>query len=379
MVIENSSEGYQAKKEGNTSNIEKLSMAPSTSSRQWAAFRNPRIVRVSSALGGKDRHSKVCTVRGLRDRRIRLSVPTAIQLYDLQDRLGLNQPSKVIDWLIEVTKLDIDKLPPLQIPHGFPQFHHQQTLLPSASHHHQFSLGGFYDANISTSIRDNGGNHQTHLAKSRYNWDFDLEHSRLKGKEAESVMSNISQKGKWIKTGSEQENEDEIDGYNRQDLNQRLFHGFLNNAMTYNSSYHSEPSTLSLSQFGSHGSLFPSHVDPHQNSGSGVQFSSYNLAVPSGSQLLFSPSSATPSLFTPYAPFMANSSVENDPKQVNHVQILGSSSNNSQVMQHHPLTQSFHSLNSPLRRLPIPFNSKLLDSDNNNIRSQPNKGSGSPS
>ncbi|OIW19668.1 hypothetical protein TanjilG_18478 [Lupinus angustifolius] len=383
-MIENSSKGYEAKREGDTTNNEKLSMAPSTtstSSRQWAAFRNPRIVRVSRALGGKDRHSKVCTIRGLRDRRIRLSVPTAIQLYDLQDRLGLSQPSKVIDWLIEASKLDIDKLPPLQIPHGFPQFHHQQTLLPYQHHestpyhhHHHFSLGGFYDANLSTIMKD-GGNHQNLLPKSRLNWDLDSEHSRMKGKEAESVMSNISQKGKWIKTGSEQENQDGIDGYNRQ----KVFPGLLNNAMAYDS-YHSEPSSLSLSQFGGHGSLFPSHVDPHQNSGSGsVQFSSSNVAVPSGSQLLFSPSSATPSLFTPYAPFMANSSVDNDPRQFNHVQILSSSSNNSQVMQPHPLIQSFHSLSSPLRRLPLPFNSKLLDSDNNNNRSQPNKGSGSPS
>ncbi|KAH6807724.1 TEOSINTE BRANCHED 1 [Perilla frutescens var. frutescens] len=81
------------------------------SSRQW--LKNPRIVRVSRSFGGKDRHSKVCTVRGLRDRRIRLSVPTAIQLYDLQDRLGLTQPSKVIDWLLDATKLEIDNLPPL--------------------------------------------------------------------------------------------------------------------------------------------------------------------------------------------------------------------------------------------------------------------------
>nr|GMC65982.1 transcription factor TCP13-like [Ipomoea batatas] len=65
---------------------------------------DPRIVRVSRAFGGKDRHSKVCTVRGLRDRRVRLSVPTAIQLYDLQDRLGLNQPSKVVDWLLDAAK-----------------------------------------------------------------------------------------------------------------------------------------------------------------------------------------------------------------------------------------------------------------------------------
>ncbi|KAG6398395.1 hypothetical protein SASPL_139854 [Salvia splendens] len=79
-------------------------------------MKDPRIVRVSRALGGKDRHSKVCTVRGLRDRRVRLSVPTAIQLYDLQDRLGLNQPSKVVDWLLNVAKAEIDQLPPLQFP-----------------------------------------------------------------------------------------------------------------------------------------------------------------------------------------------------------------------------------------------------------------------
>ncbi|KAL1531678.1 transcription factor TCP17-like [Salvia divinorum] len=92
-----------------------------TRSRWSSTHKNPRIVRVSRAFGGKDRHSKVCTVRGLRDRRIRLSVPTAIQLYDLQDRLGLSQPSKVVDWLIDATKSDIDKLPPLpSIPGIFP-------------------------------------------------------------------------------------------------------------------------------------------------------------------------------------------------------------------------------------------------------------------
>ncbi|KAF4382100.1 hypothetical protein F8388_001245 [Cannabis sativa] len=121
---------------GRRSGSERLFKIPTSSSttgnssRQWssAGFRNPRIVRVSRTFGGKDRHSKVCTVRGLRDRRIRLSVPTAVQLYDLQDRLGLSQPSKVIDWLIEATKNDIDKLPPLQIPQG--------SLLLSQFHHH---------------------------------------------------------------------------------------------------------------------------------------------------------------------------------------------------------------------------------------------------
>ena len=75
-----------------------------------------RIYRVSRASGGKDRHSKVYTAKGIRDRRVRLSVATAIQFYDLQDRLGLNQPSKVVDWLLNAARHEIDKLPPLQFP-----------------------------------------------------------------------------------------------------------------------------------------------------------------------------------------------------------------------------------------------------------------------
>ncbi|WOL01452.1 hypothetical protein Cni_G10168 [Canna indica] len=88
------------------------------SSKPWSTsplLKNPRIVRVSRSLGSKDRHSKVRTIRGLRDRRIRLSVQTAIQLYDLQDKLGLSQPSKVVEWLICAARHEIDKLPPLEM------------------------------------------------------------------------------------------------------------------------------------------------------------------------------------------------------------------------------------------------------------------------
>ncbi|KAJ7971077.1 putative Transcription factor [Quillaja saponaria] len=104
---------FPPKQEGNGSDDHKAKA--STSSTPWLRLKDPRIVRVSRALGGKDRHSKVCTIRGLRDRRVRLSVPTAIQLYDLQDRLGLNQPSKVVDWLLDAAKREIDELPPLPI------------------------------------------------------------------------------------------------------------------------------------------------------------------------------------------------------------------------------------------------------------------------
>ncbi|CAJ2664664.1 unnamed protein product [Trifolium pratense] len=151
MMIENcssSGKGYNhesSNQQEDENGTMKFSNKAIATSRQWTSLRNPRIVRVSRSLGGKDRHSKVCTIRGLRDRRIRLSVPTAIQLYDLQDRLGLSQPSKVVDWLLEATQSDIDKLPPLQnIPQCFTT--QPQTLLHQQGN---FSLGsGFYDHQI---------------------------------------------------------------------------------------------------------------------------------------------------------------------------------------------------------------------------------------
>ncbi|GJS55835.1 transcription factor TCP2 [Tanacetum coccineum] len=78
-----------------------------------------RIVRVSRGSGGKDRHSKVLTSKGLRDRRVRLSVSTAIQFYDLQDRLGYDQPSKAVEWLMKAAADAIDELPSLD-PSLFP-------------------------------------------------------------------------------------------------------------------------------------------------------------------------------------------------------------------------------------------------------------------
>lgn len=117
-------------------------------------------MRVSRAFGGKDRHSKVCTVRGLRDRRVRLSVPTAIQLYDLQERLGLNQPSKVVDWLLNVAKHEIDELPPLRFPDGrFGQnLHHNPAFL---------EFGG------SQSIKE-----VLKISGSTVNWDDPIKYSK---------------------------------------------------------------------------------------------------------------------------------------------------------------------------------------------------------
>ncbi|KAL2476405.1 Transcription factor TCP4 [Abeliophyllum distichum] len=62
------------------------------------------------STGRKDRHSKVCTSKGPRDRRVRLAAHTAIQFYDVQDRLGYDRPSKAVDWLIKKAQAAIDEL-----------------------------------------------------------------------------------------------------------------------------------------------------------------------------------------------------------------------------------------------------------------------------
>ncbi|KAK4769569.1 hypothetical protein SAY86_027719 [Trapa natans] len=70
------------------------------------------------STGQKDRHSKVYTAKGPRDRRVRLSAHTAIQFYDVQDRLGYDRPSKAMDWLIRNAKHAIEKL--VELPPWLP-------------------------------------------------------------------------------------------------------------------------------------------------------------------------------------------------------------------------------------------------------------------
>nr|UPO78989.1 TCP transcription factor 5 [Betula platyphylla] len=256
---------HQSNQEGENNNNQQQEAA-GNSSRQWSGFRNPRIVRVSRSFGGKDRHSKVCTIRGLRDRRIRLSVPTAIQLYDLQDRLGLGQPSKVIDWLLDATKLDIDKLPPLQpFPHQFHDHHHQSNP-PSL-------INPFFDANINPPFLkdDDDQVYVDHPAKST----------------KELIADDHHNKGKWIRTNDE----------DQEQISAQKFFPLLNNSMAaYNPYHHAEAasSNLSLSsQFGSHG-IFPSQLNP---------------------QLFFCPSSQL------YPSYMATP-MESDPRQFNHFHSL---------------------------------------------------------
>lgn len=58
----------------------------------------------------KDRHSKILTSQGHRDRRVRLSIEVARKFFDLQDMLGFDKPSKTLDWLFTKSKLAIEEV-----------------------------------------------------------------------------------------------------------------------------------------------------------------------------------------------------------------------------------------------------------------------------
>lgn len=115
-----------------------------------------RIVRVSRASGGKDRHSKVWTSKGLRDRRVRLSVNTAIQFYDLQDRLGYDQPSKAVEWLLKAAASSISELPSINtsFPDTPQQLSDEKRSSPAGTEH------GFDSAEVEMEVEPNNFHQQ---------------------------------------------------------------------------------------------------------------------------------------------------------------------------------------------------------------------------
>ncbi|XP_072973539.1 transcription factor TEOSINTE BRANCHED 1-like [Typha angustifolia] len=80
-----------------------LPMRMSISGSRGFVGRRPRPVR-------KDRHSKIHTAAGLRDRRMRLSMEVAREFFDLQDVLGFDKASKTLHWLLTMAKPAIDHL-----------------------------------------------------------------------------------------------------------------------------------------------------------------------------------------------------------------------------------------------------------------------------
>lgn len=58
----------------------------------------------------RDRHSKISTARGLRDRRMRLSLDVARKFFGLQDVLGFDKASKTVEWLLNQACAEIKKV-----------------------------------------------------------------------------------------------------------------------------------------------------------------------------------------------------------------------------------------------------------------------------
>ncbi|KAJ4839853.1 hypothetical protein Tsubulata_030154 [Turnera subulata] len=69
------------------------------------AAKQPAVPR--RRTGKKDRHSKIFTAQGPRDRRMRLSLPIARKFFDLQDMLGFDKASKTIEWLFTKSRAAI--------------------------------------------------------------------------------------------------------------------------------------------------------------------------------------------------------------------------------------------------------------------------------
>ncbi|CAO2826873.1 unnamed protein product [Amaranthus hypochondriacus] len=362
MILRDKEESsYNTKQEvgGEQSTKQSTQASTSTSTKQWSSgFKNPRIVRVSRTFGGKDRHSKVCTIKGLRDRRIRLSVPTAIQLYDLQDRLGLNQPSKVVDWLLDSTKNDIDKLPPLPIIPG------TFTSQGYGSLPFHASSSQYFD----TSLLSSRKNDQPNIPLENRGWvrkNVGININSSNQDDLDSVVDEDDESivGKlkyWDPNGIMRSKQKEVghdQGGSSQVLAQNLFPissntnnssmlpsqnsnpSFMGNNPMLNY-YHLEPSNLSLSQLGSLGLVHSnSHRDNHTQTSLGLTQPS-SLSLSSMSQLYLCPSMPTSSYFP-----------HNQHDHHHHHHHIGSFMNNNNS---NPFSSSFHS-SSGMEMKPFPL------------------------
>ncbi|KAL2329854.1 hypothetical protein Fmac_017435 [Flemingia macrophylla] len=315
---------FSLKQEGHPSNSSDYEKAKgsSSSAAQWPRLKDPRIVRVSRAFGGKDRHSKVCTIRGLRDRRVRLSVPTAIRLYDLQDRLGLSQPSKVVDWLLNAAKHEIDELPPLPD-------------IPSVNN---FTLGysSIVTSNEVTTSHSHPNEQLLNINRSIDQWEGSSQNSylKLKPKEVSGEMVSTEKASNWINRSEEDKQGSNNEGPSTanvipNNLLTRANHPSLLGLMnTMPHGYQWEPSAGDVShQLGNNG--FSNQTDTHGINV--VPFPTSTLSLSTGnSQILMCPPGAT----QPYFPSHV-ATMDMDPRQINHYQMLNSGSQN-------PLTSSLN-------------------------------------
>ncbi|GMJ10858.1 hypothetical protein HRI_004755000 [Hibiscus trionum] len=69
-----------------------------------------RLQRMPGKGSRRDRHSKINTANGPRDRRMRLSLDVAREFFGLQDMLGYDKASRTVEWLLIQAKPEIKKL-----------------------------------------------------------------------------------------------------------------------------------------------------------------------------------------------------------------------------------------------------------------------------
>ncbi|KAJ8535992.1 hypothetical protein K7X08_034393 [Anisodus acutangulus] len=80
------------------------------SSTTTSTIRRKNNRRAVAAATKKDRHSKINTAQGPRDRRMRLSLEVARKFFNLQDLLGFDKASKTVEWLLTKSKSSVDEL-----------------------------------------------------------------------------------------------------------------------------------------------------------------------------------------------------------------------------------------------------------------------------
>lgn len=93
-----------------SSNSEANGLTKDCSVRNQGVISNRQMPISKRSSSKKDRHSKINTAKGPRDRRMRLSLDVARKFFDLQDMLGYDKASKTVEWLMIQAKPEIKKL-----------------------------------------------------------------------------------------------------------------------------------------------------------------------------------------------------------------------------------------------------------------------------
>ncbi|XP_071704276.1 uncharacterized protein [Rutidosis leptorrhynchoides] len=73
-------------------------------------FNKPNINATIKKRSSNDRHSKIITAQGPRDRRMRLSYDVAKRFFKLQDMLGFDKASNTVEWLLMKSEPNIQEL-----------------------------------------------------------------------------------------------------------------------------------------------------------------------------------------------------------------------------------------------------------------------------